>query len=450
MKKARHPASSSRTAGPEPEPGGMSVRSSRTASSLALLLLLAVFSACGQPEPPPADGIEVLVLGLDGASWNLMQPMMERGALPNLQRMVDEGVHGPMRSELPCLSIVLWTSVATGKRPEAHGITGWEYEDPDTGEKGLMNGDRRQVEALWNMLSGGGRSVGFVNWWATWPAEPVRGYMVSEQMTRAKQGERLDRGTYPESLADSLGETLSDRRWPWLESVLEDGSLKVLSDRMEPSGTGSGPGKDVRYQQAFFLYGQDYLGERAAFQLLESEARPELFGYLSRKIDVASHYMWQFIPEEERDYEAVSRILEPVYRYEDALLGRLLAEAGPDTNVIVLSDHGFTWESEGLGHEETAPGGIFLAMGPAFERGKALPESDALRHHADRPSPAGSTHGERHGGRRRRERTPARTTDSAGGHVRQGWASSRCGAKPGRRADSPGAEVPGLPPLVSK
>ena len=339
-----------------------------------LLLMLAGLLACGPSNVLNNKEVELILIGLDGASWNLMKPMMERGALTNLERMVEKGVYGPMRSNLPCLSIVLWTSIATGKRPEVHGITGWEFEDPDTGKKGLMNANQRRVEALWNIVSRRGGSVGFVNWWATWPAEPVSGYMVSEQITRTKLGGYLERGTYPESLSDSLAAMLSDKRWPWLESVLEDGRLKLLSDRIGPSRKGSVTGEATRYQQAFFLYGQDYLAERAAFHLLRTTARPQLFGYLSRKIDIASHYMWEFLSEESLDYEAASHILEPVYRYEDALLGRFLAEVGPDANIIVLSDHGFRWESDGLGHEESAPDGIFLAMGPAFDKGKAVPE----------------------------------------------------------------------------
>ena len=166
-----------------------------------------------------------------------------------------------------------------------------------------------------------------------------------------------------------------------------------MSDRVGAGAVGS---LEERTRQALFLYGQDYRGETATFHLLANQPHPQLLGYLSRKIDIASHYMWQFgsspdfspdsspdssldsSPDSSPDSsnapsdEELSRLLEPVYRYEDELLGRLLAAAGHDINVVILSDHGFRWESDGWGHEETAPPGIFLAMGPAFKKSQRL------------------------------------------------------------------------------
>ena len=166
------------------------------------------------------------------------------------------------------------------------------------------------------------------------------------------------------------GESLD---WPWLSEQLRSGALKVLSDRV---GAGAASSLEERTRQALFLYGQDYRGETATFHLLANQPHPQLLGYLSRKIDIASHYMWQFGSSPESSNvpsdEELSRLLEPVYRYEDELLGRLLAAAGHDINVVILSDHGFRWESDGWGHEETAPPGIFLAMGPAFKKSQRL------------------------------------------------------------------------------
>jgi len=341
-------------------------------------LVVAVVVACSiwgtgcrpDVEPPGSETFsegraKVLLLGLDGASWDFMRPMIERGALPNLGRMVREGVHAPMASELPCLSIVLWTTVATGKRPEEHGITGWSFEE-ESGEKGAMNSSHRRAEALWTIVSRAGGRAGFVNWWATWPAEPVRGYIVSDYFARADPEDDLGEAAFPPDLIARLAPELANRNWPWLSQLIAEGKLKVFSDRQGGDGD-----HEHREKLAWFFYGQDIVGERAAFHLLETEPTPDLFGHLSRKIDLASHYMWQFATGP--DFEAVSRVLEPVYQYEDALLGRLVEAMGPDVNVIVLSDHGFTWEGNELNHTETAPDGIFIAAGPDFKKGVALP-----------------------------------------------------------------------------
>ncbi len=340
-----------------------------TAPLLGAVTLAWVSLSCGGPPPaePRDTQTKVLLLGLDGASWNVMRPMLDRGALPNLARVVEQGVSGPMASDLPCLSIVLWTSVVTGKTPAEHGIRDWSYVDPESGEKGLMDSTKRRVPALWNIVNAARRASGFVNWWASWPAESVGGYIVSEQFMRRKPGERLDGGTFPAVLAGELA-TVEPTKWPWLSEQLASGALHVLSDRVE----GGAQSFEERLRQAAFLYGQDYRGEEALFQLLSTRPHPLVLGYLSRKIDIASHYMWQFGDSERPSDEALSRLLEPVYRYEDELLGRLLETLGPQANVVILSDHGFAWESEGLGHEESAPDGIFLAMGPAFRPGEEL------------------------------------------------------------------------------
>lgn len=348
-------------------------------SFLAFALALA---SCGPSErrtaPVPTDTtdgeVEVLLLGLDGASFDLMEPLIARGALPNLERLIKEGVSARLRSDLPCLSIVLWTSLATGKTPESHGIRDWSFTDPETGEKGVNNSSRRRVEALWNVASANGKSVGFVSWWATWPAEPVNGFIVSDQFTRLEAEGKLEQATYPEELAHELRGALDPGTWSWLHESIASGALKLLSDR---EGVGSSPSDlEARYRQAWFLYGQDYRSERALFRLLEASSRPALLGYLSRKIDIASHYMWQFADGPRPDAETLSELVAPAYTYEDALVGRLLEELGPETNVVIVSDHGFTWESDGFGHEETAPDGIFIAHGPAFDRGRKL---DPLR-----------------------------------------------------------------------
>jgi hypothetical protein len=335
-------------------------------------LLVAVAAAgCGPEEPVKVTSkdskVRVLLVGLDGASWNLMEPMLARGELPNLSKMIDEGVSAPLRSELPCLSIVLWTSIATGKRPAAHGVEDWSYRNEETGESGLMSSSRRRVEALWNLMSRAGLGAGFVNWWATWPAESIDGYIVSERYTRMKPGEALARATYPEELAERLKPHLREE-WPWLRRRLEEGTLRVLSDR-DPNSSAR---LAERFRQAMFLYGQDVYAERIAFDLLASAPRPHLFALLSRKVDIASHYMWEFGGTRRPDDEALSRLLAPVYAYEDELLGRLMSEVGPQANVIVVSDHGFTWEENGLGHEASAPDGIFIATGPAFKSGVRL------------------------------------------------------------------------------
>jgi hypothetical protein len=133
-------------------------------------------------EPPAAGGRRVLLIGLDGADWRILDPLLERGAMPHLARIVRNGVRARLRTIAPMLSPILWTSMATGKRPEKHGIMDFLAVDSRTGRQIPVTSTMRQARAFWGILSGRGISVGTVGWWATWPAERVLGFQVSDRV----------------------------------------------------------------------------------------------------------------------------------------------------------------------------------------------------------------------------------------------------------------------------
>ena len=320
-------------------------------------------------KPAPAGQVRVLILGLDGADWEFMEPMLARGSLPNLKRLIDEGVRARLKTLRPAISPMIWTTIATGRSPEDHGVIGFQL-NVKSGETLLVGSQTRRVEALWTMLTRVRRSSAFVGWWATWPAEPVSGFMVSDHALRPGR-EGLEKATHPASLLKEI-DAATPADWPWLKEVVSSGQLKLLSDRSE-AGRLTDPA--ARLKQADFFFGQDHRGEQAALLLLRTRPRPDVFALLSRKIDSASHYMWEFLPPDHRSEEEYSRLLEPFYRYEDELVGRLLREAGPEANVLVISDHGFERWGEGYDHKQSAPDGIFIARGPAFRQGLTLPEA---------------------------------------------------------------------------
>ena len=307
--------------------------------------------------------MNALVIGLDGASWTFIDLLRARGVLPNLDRMVREGVRAPMRTLSPSLSPALWTTMATGRPPAVHGIVDFQLKD-ETGQSHIASSDARKTETLWTIVSRSGGRAGFVGWWVTWPAEPVEGYIVSDHFLRPNQ-EQLTRATYPDRLAAELNAVIP-ADWAWLRESLANGQLRTLSDRSPRPPLSA----EKRLEEARRLYDQDHRGEQSILHLLNREPWPDLVGFTSRKIDLASHYMWSFAADQ--GPEAVSRVLEPVYRYEDELIGRLVAAAGPATNVVVVSDHGFERTPTGYDHKQGTPDGIFVAWGPAFRRGVTI------------------------------------------------------------------------------
>jgi hypothetical protein len=116
----------------------------------------------------------VVLIGLDGADWLFLDPLLDRGDMPNLARIIARGARGVLDAPKPMISPPIWTSIATGLRPEDHGILDFVTRDPDGGEMRPIGSYDRRVPAAWIILSALGLPVGVVGWWATWPAEMVK------------------------------------------------------------------------------------------------------------------------------------------------------------------------------------------------------------------------------------------------------------------------------------
>ena len=155
------------------------------ASCVAILATLCV--GCGSPPPEiranavsPAPA-RVVFVGLDGLDWGLVDRCIADNACPTFARMKSEGAWAELRSQEPYLSPLIWTTIATGRPPDVHGVLDFVVTDPATGADVPISNRFREVPAFWNVLTANGRSVHVVNWWATHPAEQVAGVMVSER-----------------------------------------------------------------------------------------------------------------------------------------------------------------------------------------------------------------------------------------------------------------------------
>jgi len=141
---------------------------------LLLLATLAIAAAILKPPPqtksPHAHHGTIIVVGVDGANYKILQPLIEAGKLPNIKKLLDKGAYGNLTSEDPKASPVIWTTIFTGKQPKKHGIIGWrETTQPDY----------RQVEALWTITSDQNLKTAVINVPGTYPPEKVNGVMIS-------------------------------------------------------------------------------------------------------------------------------------------------------------------------------------------------------------------------------------------------------------------------------
>jgi hypothetical protein len=352
----------------------------RTSGQIGLVACLALGLACSGPPDPPG---RVLLVGIDGATLRIARPLLEEGRLPHLAAIASTGVYGPLRAHFPISSPRIWTSIATGRTPDAHGVLGFAKivgED----ERQLYLSTDRVVPALWNIASAAGLRVGVINWWNTYPIERVDGVIVSDHLLAMdiEGRRRLTRADTPTEGAIA---------WPaeWgarLPDLLEDDS--PLVDVPDPFADGSSLPGWTRPERLRRRYQNDADVLRIALAV-EAELRPDLMMVFFPGIDRVSHVLWAAVatPEEyerpplmtDLQRDAMAEALRRYYVYTDALIGRLLESYTQDDLVLVVSDHGFE-AGQGLGfltgsHDSPRSlRGVIFARGP----GVAVPERNRL------------------------------------------------------------------------
>lgn len=364
------------------------------AAPLRLLLALCLTVGCaGAPESVPAPDAGVAVIGWDGATWRVIDPLLRQGRLPNLERLLERGSRGVLLAERPMYSPSLWTSLATGFPPSMHGVTDFQLPDPEGTGLVLAASFHRRRAPVWSIASAFDRSVGFVGWWTTWPAETVNGYMVSDHLAYnrwdawARRAEGQDyRLTFPAELADELAVHAVrpddvDARTISALVPFDEGELQELlrADR---------PVKFHAPSVMRFGYATDASVARFATHLLDSREQPDLFAAVFILSDVAGHVFWhhyepEAFPGMRDDPGRLAEAIPNVYAQLDSWTGEILDRLDPDTRIILLSDHG-------MGPEGTLPvpdrnpaafhrrDGILVVSGPGVTAGADLGEVSML------------------------------------------------------------------------
>lgn len=271
------------------------------------ILLAVVATLCGcrrEPEKPNP----IIVVGIDGGEWKVIHRLWAEGRLPNLKAIAERGTTATLRTAYNS-SPVIWTTIATGVTPREHGITDFVVPTPQ-GDVPISS-DVRKVPALWNMLTQAGRRVSVLGWWGSWPAEEINGVVVTDRALLD-----LERRVSPASyLPTFLEEVRRARQEP---SLFRDDDEAEMRDR-------------VIARSAVSLAGQGC----------------DLLLVYFRSPDIVSHNHWKHYEPgafEDVDPQELAAHRDRVpnsYEAVDQALGRILAAAPKDSNVLVLSDHGF-------------------------------------------------------------------------------------------------------------
>lgn len=319
----------------------------------------------------------VLLLGFDAADWKLIRPLMEAGEMPRLQSLVDQGIQGNLRTLRPPISPLLWTSIATGKHGDRHGILG--FAEPRADRRGIQptSSLSRRCPALWNLISQQGKRASVVNWYASHPAEQVNGTIVSN-LFPIPQGSGFEDWPLPQQ---SISPPQREQDFHDLRIHPADLSPEFV-ERFIPHFREIDLEKDPRPLRLIRHLAQFYTVHAAGTHLAEHEDW-DFLGVFYESIDHLSHEFMEFHPPRmahiaEADFEIYQNVMNEVYRYHDAILGRYLDLVDEDTTVILLSDHGFHSDalrpsgSSSTQHDPLAwhrENGILAARGPQLKHG---------------------------------------------------------------------------------
>ncbi len=283
---------------------------------------------------------KVLLVGWDAADWKVIQPLMDAGKMPNVQRLVEHGGTGQITTLHPPLSPMLWTSICTGKRPFKHGIHGFSEPTPDGNGVRPVTNLSRTAKAVWNILNQQDLRSIVIGWWPSHPAEPINGVMVSDLYHRATgpidEGWALPADTVHPT---ELSETLASLR------IHPDLLAPQMVEPFIPLAKDIDQDKDKRLAMFLRTLAECMSIQSAATWLLDNQPW-DFFAVYFEAIDHFCHAFMRYHPPRqtwigERDFELYRNVVSMAYQFHDEMLGTLLKKAGDDATAILMSDHGF-------------------------------------------------------------------------------------------------------------
>jgi predicted AlkP superfamily phosphohydrolase/phosphomutase/tetratricopeptide (TPR) repeat protein len=319
------------------------LRSWRDGSAVLWFLVCIACTACGSSPAAQQAGARVsheppvVLIGIDAADWLTIDRLVQKGSLPAFAQLKSSGRTGVMLSTPPLVSPIIWTTIATGAPPEKHGVFDFVVDTPGGVQQPVRSVDRR-APALWTLFSAYGQRVGVVGWWATWPAEHVRGTIVTDrlapQLLQPHAGDDTGVVWPPEAVQrlrpltlrpqqigyDELARyiAINPAEYERAHSLLERHSDDIYEDKVAHLAT---------------IVASTHTYAAIAVDTLRRE-RPDLLAVYLEVVDSVSHL---FVQEPRRGPSAIER----AYRDADDLIAQVARASSPDTLIVVCSDHGF-------------------------------------------------------------------------------------------------------------
>jgi predicted AlkP superfamily phosphohydrolase/phosphomutase len=270
------------------------------------------------------DNRKMIVFSIDGGNFDILQPLIEKGEVPNIESIIKGGVSSHLVSVVPPITAPAWASFMTGVNPGKHRVFDFVSDIHNNAKEGsALNSTHIRSKTIWQIMSENQREMIIVGVPFTYPAPEINGSMVSLSMSNL-----ID--TYPKEL----------------KKVIID-EIGFEYDRCKPVDTfGELPKEDVLDE---IIRRNEYLTEKikqTTLNLLQQKKWDFLMTHFMAT-DTNQHYFWHCIDESHPSYDRrlalkYHDVINETYRQVDAAIGEILKVAGKDANVFVVSDHGFS------------------------------------------------------------------------------------------------------------
>jgi predicted AlkP superfamily phosphohydrolase/phosphomutase len=264
---------------------------------------------------------KLMIIGLDGATFDLVMPWIKNNKLPVLKNLIKQGTISNLESTIPPITPVAWKTFMTGKNPGSHGTFDFYSIRPGTYERGLTMRSTRRSKTLWNELSKCGKKSCIFNVPHTYPPEKINGYLVSGFLTPSMESDF----TYPKEFKKELLKKIPNyrihERIPY--SDLEDGKEKFLRELLEIT--------DVHAKAAEYMISN-----------LDWDFSMLYF----KQTDSIGHFFWKYMDKSHPQYDKKesakyeNKILE-LYQQIEITISKICNTIDKTTNIIIMSDHGF-------------------------------------------------------------------------------------------------------------
>jgi predicted AlkP superfamily phosphohydrolase/phosphomutase len=271
------------------------------------------------PRPLKPVAERLLIIGLDGATFDVLNPLIAAGRMPNLQRFMATGVWGVLNSTQPPITPAAWTTFMTGKGPGRHGILDFETYDALTHSLTFNSTYEIREKTLWQLLSEKGLRVGSINVPMTYPPKPVNGFMISGFETPSVEAQF----TWPPELKQEIFRLIPnyDYRTNWRRTAI--GRLEQLRDNLDYIANSFDQGTKLT----------TYCGDKFGWDVLMT---------VFKLVDNLQHKAWKYLDPRYCDrYPTEHDLAARCFTCLDDRLGDLFAYAkSTGATVIIMSDHG--------------------------------------------------------------------------------------------------------------